>query len=387
MNIGSVGEVKFLRDVRMETKSARIVDELLLKDFEQGQKMAEVFEETSSEDTLSLSKKVTKWSVGQLRPTTEKDFKYIRDLAIKQLEIDILHKMELLYRSFVCKNTRHLKEPLPFKVFSWSAREFEQRNKVNSNAGIDVLMKKVSNVCLEVRKLQVDIEECVRIITTLFASVQAGKLMENEMLKDIQKLLTIENTVEDELAENKAKLQQLISDWLLNRTAKNKEKANKEYQTEIEKQLMEAHVLDPIKIRYEINYYQMNATQAELKAERELKKYTDKIEEVRRAMRRESYTSQCSLNSYYSDTEKYKTRLLEMTNKYNKTYDEYENRNQYMRTTMETIRNQRKFLTEQIERFHEEIDRVLKPKALEEPVIQSAPAPKKKKGQKRKKKS
>lgn len=72
----------------------------------------------------------------------------------------------------------------------------------------------------------------------------------------------------------------------------------------------------------------------------------------------EKLVSTSCMDFYYSNLESLKTRLNQMQDKFEVDHEESENRIAYKRARNEKLRDQRKFLGEEILRFHTEIEQM-----------------------------
>lgn len=113
-------------------------------------------------------------------------------------------------------------------------------------------------------------------------------------------------------------------------------------------------VWDPIEVRYHITWYNNIVKQGESYMNNTLEKYKSDIDHYAKMLQLESFIDDNCMDYLYSSIEDYKNRLNEIQDKFDKELDLAENRLTYKRIQIDKLLEQRKWLSEEIERFHEE---------------------------------
>ncbi|XP_053959291.1 uncharacterized protein LOC128863903 isoform X2 [Anastrepha ludens] len=170
----------------------------------------------------------------------------------------------------------------------------------------------------------------------------------NDFLRFTDKL---ENELEDSLEAE----YQLSAAYFAKALPTEEQEECNERISELEYVLFEADVHLPIKLRYQLRYYNHNVEQFEDKQLIEQNAIKKQIEQIEKQMRTESYCSQCTVDALYAETNKFRSRIEEMGVRFAKEHDDLENQIAYKRTNMDKMRTQRSYLEEQIHRFKEEI--------------------------------
>lgn len=107
-------------------------------------------------------------------------------------------------------------------------------------------------------------------------------------------------------------------------------------------------------MRYHINWYNNIVQQGECYMTKTLDKYKSDIEHYTKSLQLESFIDDNCMDYCYSSIEDYKNRINVIQDKFDKELDMIENRLTYKRIQIDKLLEQRKWLSEEIERFHEE---------------------------------
>lgn len=117
-------------------------------------------------------------------------------------------------------------------------------------------------------------------------------------------------------------------------------------------------VWDPIEVRYQLNWYASKVNQAQYKHDQMVDGYETQLDYYRQ---RAEYDKRCTHNCMdylYMSIDTLKSLLNDFQKKYDNDYEKIENRVAYQRIQIDKLREQRRFLTEAIQRFHEETEQM-----------------------------
>ncbi|KAI8125604.1 hypothetical protein FF38_14357 [Lucilia cuprina] len=331
-----------------------------------------------------------------------RSFEYFKKFAISHLESNVKKQFRIFFKMIVCKeNAFKPSDELAHSIFSWNWNDFLTRRRLKNFVWVDVLLR-TEEKCLHIYKFQKDLEQLQVFVEKIFDGLFSNMGKEDidiyqhieKPIDEAKKVLHTTDYVEDELFENTKDLKQLIhKEYFLSDPKRYSEE--KFIKTHLENRILNSHIWDPIEMRFQLNWFRNIVQQNQYRMDSNLEKYQSDIVHYRQLLEMETFINGNCLDYCYSSIEVYKNRINEIQDKFDKEYDAMENKLIYKRLQIDKLREQRQFLSQEIQRFHEEeevmrlrIEREEKEKELQrvrEAEELAAKQMNKKKGQKGKK--
>ncbi|XP_053959289.1 uncharacterized protein LOC128863903 isoform X1 [Anastrepha ludens] len=282
-------------------------------------------------------------------------FRFLKCVAIAKLFDSMQQRFSLFLNGLVCFEPESENVKTPHNLFSWSSKDFIKRRQKSNMFWFNVFTTELSRACLEIRKLQVDMSEVMKLTKLVYDDYRGLEVNLAESLKAANDFLRFTDKLENELEDSLEAEYQLSAAYFAKALPTEEQEECNERISELEYVLFEADVHLPIKLRYQLRYYNHNVEQFEDKQLIEQNAIKKQIEQIEKQMRTESYCSQCTVDALYAETNKFRSRIEEMGVRFAKEHDDLENQIAYKRTNMDKMRTQRSYLEEQIHRFKEEI--------------------------------
>ncbi|XP_023306503.2 uncharacterized protein LOC111688247 [Lucilia cuprina] len=331
-----------------------------------------------------------------------RSFEYFKKFAISHLESNVKKQFRIFFKMIVCKeNAFKPSDELAHSIFSWNWNDFLTRRRLKNFVWVDVLLR-TEEKCLHIYKFQKDLEQLQVFVEKIFDGLFSNMGKEDidiyqhieKTIDEAKKVLHTTDYVEDELFENTKDLKQLIhKEYFLSDPKRYSEE--KFIKTHLENRILNSHIWDPIEMRFQLNWFRNIVQQNQYRMDSNLEKYQSDIVHYTQLLEMETFINGNCLDYCYSSIEVYKNRINEFQDKFDKEYDAMENKLIYKRLQIDKLREQRQFLSQEIQRFHEEeeamrlrIEREEKEKELQqvrEAEELAAKQMNKKKGQKGKK--
>ncbi|XP_055921021.1 uncharacterized protein LOC129952460 [Eupeodes corollae] len=246
-------------------------------------------------------------------------------------------------------------------LFGLSLKNFYERLSENENSAyIDVLLMKSEDE-LKHAKISIIFEDLQNLLKDLFLGYT--KMNMETVLNDISnsgKLLSIGGTIINEFKNNSKhlkKIQDKLNAFNVRETNAITYANNQVYAVQndcVETEL----ILEPIEFRYKMAYHQRTTEQSLLKAElyeSDLQKTLDHIE---MSFTKDNTVSESIQLKQGRDIEILKSRLEEMTEKYNREYEILDGQISYKRNGIDFMRDQYNDCLEKLEFYKSDIGRL-----------------------------
>uniref|UniRef100_A0A1A9WL42 Uncharacterized protein n=1 Tax=Glossina brevipalpis TaxID=37001 RepID=A0A1A9WL42_9MUSC len=290
-------------------------------------------------------------------------FGYLKFFAVERVEIIFRQQLNILNKTNKCNtDEKEPDEELTHGIFSWSLDKFLHRRTLRNFIFIEVL-KKFSEKCLDTYKFRYDLKELLGLVNLVFdglysdmsdQSIDIETHTEKPIL-DARELLKKQENIENEYKRNKSIFTQLVNAQLLMSQRQHRQ-SHIALKMNLETKILYSHLWDPIERRYQLNWYRTKLHQTQLKMEIMQKSFNSNINAfMRRTFEEERCSSSC-MDFFYTMIEKLKINIQAMQTKYDTDYEQAENKLNLKRMQIEKLKDQQRYQSEQIIRFHEEIE-------------------------------
>ncbi|EDW25483.1 GL26400 [Drosophila persimilis] len=216
-------------------------------------------------------------------------------------------------------------QDLPHNLFSWSLEDFFRRRELKDFVYLDVLVRDHTANTLDWAKYRVDLQETERFYGYFYSEIFNGagyrKLL--DLIWEQKQMLIIDKALQEDLEKSKASLD--TTNFKARRYSQAWWQGYKSNMVEeLQQSCMEATVTIPIECRYLCAYYETQVELQLMKDNVRTRQLQKELEDVRRSIQQGDDTSQASLNTYYAIIEDYRNRYSELSDKYDRDMEHWE---------------------------------------------------------------
>ncbi|XP_037805932.1 uncharacterized protein LOC119600009 [Lucilia sericata] len=287
-------------------------------------------------------------------------YEYVKAIAIEHLEKSLNDQLQLLISVDKCDYNDM--DKLSKNIFSWSKKDFLERRALENCVWIDVFKKHTNRDCLEKFKIKTDLREMLNLLNLLFKGDSEISICKT--LREAENNFNIFVILQE---ENK-KLTEELQDYDFRYKARLFNRRQTKQQLilwDLEATMLNAQTWGPIKMRYQINWYQYLTEQAEVQKTLKDNAIQHKIDQYKFKMLIEKMSADNISDVYYTLAEQHKHDLDALQNRFDSELDKIDNEISYVRLQIAKLIEQQRILSEQIEEFHEQIRKRLEKEEYE----------------------
>ncbi|XP_023306513.2 uncharacterized protein LOC111688258 [Lucilia cuprina] len=281
-------------------------------------------------------------------------YEYVKAIAIEHLEKSLNDQLQLLISVDKCDYNNM--DKLSKNIFSWSKHDFLERRALENCVWIDVFKKHTNRDCLEKFKIKTDLREILNLLKLLFQGNSETSI--RKTLREAEHNFNIFAILQEEKKTLKEELQNY--DFRYNARLFNRRQTKQQLILwDIEETMLNSQTWGPIKMRYQINWYQYQTEQTEVQKSLKENEIQHEIDQYKLKMLIEKMSADNMRDVYYTLAEQHKQDLDVMQNRFDSELDKIDNEISYIRLQIAKLIEQQRILGEKIEGFHEQIKKRL----------------------------